>query len=122
MTATPEALAQGQLDAYNAKNIDTFMTFWAEDAAVYEHPDKLLAQGHAQIRERHVLRFQEPDLHGRLVKRMVMGNMVVDQEVVTRNFPEGRGTLEVIAIYEIVAEKIVKAWFRMGPKRLDDAR
>jgi hypothetical protein len=32
---------------------------------------------------------------------MVFGNMVVDQERVTRTFPEGPGQIDVIAIYEI---------------------
>ncbi|WP_243374807.1 nuclear transport factor 2 family protein [Microvirga solisilvae] len=94
----PCAIVQGQLDAYNARDIDVFMQFWAEDAQFISFPDNLLASGHPQIRERHVMRFQEPNLHGKLIKRMNVGNMVVDQEVVTRTFPEGTGTVDVIAL------------------------
>ncbi len=116
---TPESIIQSQLDAYNARDIDTFMSFWADDAQVFEHPSTLLADGAAAIRARHVLRFQEPNLFAKLIQRIVVGNNVVDQELVTRTFPEGTGTIEVIAIYELAGDKIAKAWFIMGPRTLD---
>ncbi|MFX7792940.1 nuclear transport factor 2 family protein, partial [Acinetobacter baumannii] len=84
------------LGAYNARDIEAFMAFWHDDAQVFAHPATLLAEGADAIRARHVARFQEPDLFGRLVSRMSVGTMVVDREVVTRNFPEGRGQVDVI--------------------------
>lgn len=121
--AIAEAVVQGQLDAYNAKDIEAFMAFWAADAQLYAHPATLLADGAAAIRARHVLRFQEPNLFGRLVQRMVVGNTVVDREVVSRTFPEGPGRVDVIAIYELAGERhapaISRAWFVMGPPMLD---
>jgi len=109
---------QSQLDAYNARDIDAFMTWWAEDCQYYEFPTRLLASSAAEIRTRHVERFQEPDLFGTLVKRIAVGNIVVDQEIVTRNFSEGPGEIDVIAIYEIEHGKIAKAWFKLGQPRL----
>ncbi|QUY50421.1 nuclear transport factor 2 family protein [Serratia plymuthica] len=119
-TIRPEDVVQQQLDAYNARDIDAFMAYWAEDAQYYEHPDTLLASGKAEIRERHIARFREPSLYGERVKRMVLGSMVIDQEVVTRNFPQGRGKMDVIAIYEVEQGKILKAWFKVGPCELDE--
>ncbi|AEF45295.1 nuclear transport factor 2 family protein [Serratia plymuthica] len=119
-TIRPEDVVQQQLDAYNARDIDAFMAYWAEDAQYYEHPDTLLASGKAEIRERHIARFKEPSLYGERVKRMALGSMVIDQEVVTRNFPQGRGKMDVIAIYEVEQGKIVKAWFKVGPCELDE--
>jgi putative hydrolase of HD superfamily len=116
---SPEALVQAQLDAYNNRDIAAFMAPWAEDAQYFAFPDTLLATGAAAIRERHVTRFQEPNLHGHLLHRMVVGTMVVDHERVTRSFPEGTGTIEVIAIYEVQNDRIAKAWFRMGQPVLD---
>ena len=116
---SPETIVQGQLDAYNARDINAFMQYWADDALYFEHPDKLLASGAAAIRERHISRFTEPNLHGSLVTRMVMGNKVIDMEKVTRTFPEGSGHIEVIAIYEVAGDRIAKAWFMMGPRTLD---
>ena len=115
----PEDVVQRQLDAYNAREIEAFMATWSEDAQYFEHPSKLLASGAAQIRERHVARFKELNLYGRLIKRMAVGNKVVDQERVTRTFPEGTGQIDVIAIYEVDGDKIAKAWFILGPRTLD---
>jgi hypothetical protein len=117
--AAPEAVVQMQLDAYNARDIEKFMAAWADDAQYFEHPSTLLASGSVQIRERHLARFKEPNLHGLLIKRMVAGNKVVDQERVTRTFPEGAGQIHVIAIYEVEGGRIAKAWFIMGPRTLD---
>src|SRR5438445_12350725 len=78
--ASPEEVVQRQLDAYNTRDIAAFTVVWAEDAQYFDHPSTRLANGSAEIRERHVLRFKEPNLYGSLVKRMVVGNMVVDQE------------------------------------------
>nr|WP_278992500.1 nuclear transport factor 2 family protein [Achromobacter ruhlandii] len=110
-------MVQRQLDAYNARDIDAFMSAWADDCLYYAFPDTLLASGSAQIRQRHVERFQEPDLHGRLVSRIVNGDMVVDQEVVTRNFADGPGEIDVVAIYEVRDGRIAKAWFKLGQPR-----
>ena len=87
---SPEDVVKKQLDAYNAKDLEAFMSVWAEDAQYFAHPSTLLARGAAAIRERHLVRFQEPDLHGELISRVVLGNTVVDHERVTRTFPEGR--------------------------------
>ncbi|MFT3996569.1 MAG: nuclear transport factor 2 family protein [Asticcacaulis sp.] len=111
---TPEAIVRGQLEAYNARDIDAFLSFWADDAEIYAHPDTLLAKGHDAIRERHLIRFQEPDLFARLISRTVIDNRVIDIESVTRNFPEGVGRIDVAGIYEIESETIKRAWFLTG--------
>jgi hypothetical protein len=118
-TANAESIVAKQLDAYNARDIDGFMAVWREDAQYFEHPDKLLASGAAEIRARHVARFKEPNLHGRLIGRFSVANLVVDREVVTRDFPEGRGRVDVIAIYEIAGDRIARAWFKQGVPVLD---
>lgn len=109
---------QAQLDAYNARDIEAFMPWWADDCEFYAFPSTLLASGVEQVRARHVERFKESNLQATLVQRIVVGNMVVDQEVVTRTFPEGSGEVDVVAIYLIESGKIAKAWYRMGTPRL----
>jgi GNAT superfamily N-acetyltransferase len=120
-TVDTELPVQKQLDAYNTRDIDAFMRWWSEDCQYYEFPNRLLARGTAEIRERHVARFKEPNLHGRLLKRITVANVVIDHETVTRNFPDGPGEVDVIAIYEVENGKIAKAWFKMGPPRLHPA-
>jgi N-acetylglutamate synthase-like GNAT family acetyltransferase len=117
-TAAIELPVQKQLDAYNARDIDSFMPWWSETCEYYEFPNRLLARGASEIRERHIARFKEPNLHGRLIKRIAAANLVVDQETVTRDFPDGPGEIDVVAIYEVENGKIAKAWFKMGTPRL----
>ncbi|MDB6067861.1 MAG: hypothetical protein JWR26_4069 [Pedosphaera sp.] len=118
-SSDPEAVVQRQLDAYNARDIEALTATYAEDIQLFEHPSKLLASGSAQVRERQAGRFQEPNLHALLVKRIVAGNVVIDHEKVTRTFPEGTGNIELVAIYEVQNGRIAKAWFIFGVKTLD---
>ncbi len=111
-------LIQRQLDAYNAKNIDALLATYATDAEQFTLHGELLARGHAQMRPRFLTRFAEPDLHARLLSRIVMGNIVTDHELITRNFPEGRGTVEMLCVYEVTNGLIQKASFAVGEKRL----
>jgi len=117
-SANISTVIQRQLDAYNAKDIDAFIACWADDCAYYLFPDQLLARGAAAVRERHLLRFKEANLHGKLVSRMAVGDLVIDQERVTRTFPEGPGEIDVIAMYQVVQGKIAQAWFKMGEPEL----
>lgn len=107
-----------QLEAYNARDIDAFMRWWADDCQYYAFPSTLLAGSAAEIRERHIERFKEPDLHGTLLTRIVVGNVVIDHETVTRTFPEGKGEVDVVCIYEVENGKIAKAWFKLSERRL----
>jgi hypothetical protein len=114
----PATVIQLQLSAYNTKDVEAWLATYAPDATQYELHGGVLAQGHAVLRERITARFQEPDLHARLLSRTVMGSVVVDYEEVTRNFPEGRGTQELLCVYELHNGLIQKASFAMGQKRL----
>jgi putative hydrolase of HD superfamily len=114
----PAAVVQAQLDAYNAKDIDALMATYAPDARQFALHGALLAEGHAAIRPRYIARFAEPDLHARLLSRTVLGNIVTDLEIVTRNFPEGLGTVEMLCIYEVRDGCIACASFATGATTL----
>jgi hypothetical protein len=115
-TVTPAALIQHQLDMYNAKDIDGWLACYATDAQQYTLHGELLASGYDQMHARISSRFTEPDLHARLLNRTVMGNLVVDLELITRNFPEGKGSIEMLCIYEVINGLIHKASFALGEK------
>jgi putative hydrolase of HD superfamily len=112
---------QRQLEAYNRRDIDSFMQWWANDCEYYAYPSTLLARGKQEIRDRHTERLREPDLFGQLLSRACVGNLVVDHETVRRTFPDGTGELDVICIYEIEEGRIAKAWFKVGEPRLHSA-
>jgi hypothetical protein len=97
------------------------MAIYAADAQLFEHPAKLLASGSATLRERFLSRFKEPNLYAQLLKRVVIENTVIDHERVTRTFPEGPGTVELVMIYEIQNGKISKAWVIAGAAKLGGA-
>ena len=118
---SPEAVVQRQLDAYNARDIDALIAIYAADAQMFEHPAKPLASGSATLRERFLARFKEPNLYAQLLKRVVMGNTVIDHERVTQTFPEGPGTVELVMIYQVENDKIAKAWVIAGAIKLDGA-
>ena len=119
MDPAPAAVVQRQLDAYNAKDLPALLAVYAADAELYEHPATLLAKGTTQLGERFALRFKEPNLHAELLNRIVLGDLVVDYEKVTRTFPEGPGWVEFVMIYEVRDGRIARAWTKVGPKVLD---
>lgn len=117
---TPAELIQRQLDAYNARDLDALLATYAPDAEQYALHGNLLARGHAEMRARFAERFAEPDLHALLIHRTVVGKVVADHELITRNFPEGRGTIEMLCLYELEDGLISKATLVTGAKRLAD--
>ena len=118
--ATALSVVQAQLDAYNAKDIEALLQTYAPNAQHFTLHGGLLAQGHEQLRPRFLARFAEPDLHAKLLSRIVVGNVVTDAEVITRNFPEGVGTLEMLCVYEVVDGRIQRASFAVGEKKLHE--
>ncbi|MBX3628151.1 MAG: nuclear transport factor 2 family protein [Rhizobacter sp.] len=116
--SSPEVVVQRQLDAYNAKDIEGWLATYASDAKQYEHPGKLLTSGHAEIRARTEPRFKEPSLHAKLIKRTVMGSVVIDHEDVSRDFTEGPGHIELVCIYVVERGLIQSASFVFGPQVL----
>jgi putative hydrolase of HD superfamily len=114
---SPADLIQRQLVAYNAKDVDGWLGTYAHDAEQFALHGERLAHGHAEMRARIHVRFSEPDLHAALISRIVMNNVVVDHELITRNFPDGIGTIEMLCVYEVVDGLIRKASFALGQAR-----
>ena len=115
---SPEVVVQRQLDAYNAKDLDAWLCTYAPDARQFELGGMQLTEGHAQIRARTAPRFSEPHLHAKLIRREVMGNIVIDHEDVTRTFPEGPGRVELVCVYVVERGLIQSASFAFGPQTL----
>lgn len=106
---TPEQLAQKQLDAYNARNIEAFLEPYSDSVEIYMFPGKLMSKGKEAMRKDYGAMFQQvPNLHCTLVNRIVEGNTVIDHESVTGFGPQ---PLKAIAIYTIQKGKISKVYF-----------
>lgn len=109
LPVTPELLAQQQLNAYNARNIDAFLEPYSDSVRIYAHPNELIMQGKEAMRKQYSGMFDRvKELHCKLVNRIVEGNTVIDQESVT-GF--GDKPLTAIAIYKIRNGKIAEVYF-----------
>jgi len=101
MTKEPTEIAQGQLDAYNRRDIDAFVDFFRDDIEVFNFPGNTPTLiGMDEFHKMYEKLFREnPSLHCELVGRFSLGTVVIDQERVTGIV--GKSELRVIAIYEI---------------------
>jgi imidazolonepropionase-like amidohydrolase len=106
----PADLAQRQLNAYNARDIDAFLEPYAEDVEIYEFPEKLRYKGKETMRKQYGGMFEQTkNLHCELVNRIVTGNTVIDHERVT--FGGDRNPVQAVAIYKIENGKIKRVYF-----------
>lgn len=104
----PELIVQKQLDAYNARDIEGFLATYASDIKLYNFPNTLRTDGVAAMRKGYGSYFEStPDLHAEIKNRIVIGNMVIDEEEVTAN----GNKFNAVAIYEIENGKISKVTF-----------
>lgn len=95
-----EKAAQGQLDAYNAHDIEAFLSWYSEDVKIYDlDTDTLRYEGKDEMRIRYSKTLQNEYLHCRLINRMVLNKTVIDQESVKVDETDSRK--EVIAIYDV---------------------
>lgn len=95
-------MVQGQLDAYNARDIDRFMACYTDDVVIEDADGNVTMQGQETMRAHYGAMFAKyPELHCNLVNRIRIGEHVIDEERVT-----GRGPAEVhaVAIYRLAAD------------------
>lgn len=105
---TPVQVVQEQLEAYNSRDIEAFLSFYSEDVKIYTFPNKLESDGKAAMREGYASFFKNAKVLNCTIKtRIVQKNIVIDEEWVKYNDTEFGG----IAIYEVENNKIVKVTF-----------
>lgn len=105
---TPEILAQKQLEAYNARDIDAFLEPYADDVEIYTFPNTLRTKGKDEMRKSYDTYFKKtPNLHCEIKNRIIQGNTVIDKEFITGVDKP----FEAIAIYQIENNKIKRVYF-----------
>lgn len=103
-------IAQAQLDAYNAQDLDAYCGFFTEDVVVADLNGAVTTEGLAAYRERYAGAFaQFPQNKAELLGRIVVGDTVIDHEKVIRG-PQGP-VFEVAAIYTFRGGKIARVDF-----------
>lgn len=95
------ALAEGQLHAYNNRDIDKFCTFFHTDVIVYVAGNpQPTCQGMEAFKKIYTSRFNDnPDLHCQLRNRIVLDNAILDEEWVT-GVHNALAPSHVVAIYQ----------------------
>jgi hypothetical protein len=108
-----EKIVDKQLAAYNAHDIETFLSCYSKDATTYIFPNKKMDEGHEALRKEYSEMFEAiPGLKAEVISRIVEGNFVIDKEKLT-GYPAPHKDLVVYAtaIYEIKDGLIKQVWF-----------
>ena len=107
---TPEMLAQQQLNAYNAHDLEAFLSPYADDVEIYSTNGKLQMKGKEEMRKQYTFITKMPHLYCRLINRIVSGNTVIDHEEIWTS--EKPVNLRYgAAIYVIEKGKISRVYF-----------
>lgn len=102
-------LAQRQLDAYNAHDLEAFLTCYAEDVVIRRlTTGEVMLTGREAMRQTYGALFEPKTVHASLVGRLVVGDVAVDQERVTGH---PRGIVHALAHYQVVGDHIAQVWF-----------
>lgn len=105
--SNPEQIVQANLDFYNRRDIDNFMTCFSNDIKVFNFSDnKLIIDGTEECRKFYQELFDaSPDLHSTILNRIVFDNKVIDHESIVGR-QGSKEALEIVVIYEVKNEKI----------------
>ena len=108
-TQTPEMLAQQQLNAYNAHDLDAFLAPYANDVEIYDLGSTTpFVKNKEEMRHTYQFLKNTPRLYCKLLDRIVQGNTVIDHEEV---WGFGHKPVYGVAIYKIEHGKIRKVFF-----------
>ena len=107
---TPEAVVQAQLDAYNAQNLDQFLATYSDHVVIADVGGVVTGVGKAALRQRYADMFKaNPKNHADVAHRIVIGNKVIDHELVKR---DGMTVaFEALAIYTVTDGQIARVDF-----------
>ena len=95
------APVEKQLEAYNARDLEKFLSCYSDDCVAEDGEGNVLMQGQDALRARYAALFENsPNLHCRLMNRIAVGPYVLDEERVTGS----NGSEEerhVVAVYRV---------------------
>ena len=104
-----EQIVQRNLEAYNNRDLEKFMSWFSEDIELYSFSEmKLVASGKPAIEKLYKELFEaSPNLHSTILKRIVFDNKVIDHESIVGR-KGSKEVLEIVMIYEVKDGKIFK--------------
>jgi uncharacterized protein (TIGR02246 family) len=106
---TPETLVQRSTDAYNAHDAAAFAAVYASDLQLLDFGGDLYLFGRDALQERYAQLFASaPAIAVEIRKRIVVGNVVIDEEYITGT-ASGRPA-HLAVMYEIAGDLIKRVW------------
>lgn len=95
---SPEEIFKDHDKYYNARSLDGLMTLYSNDIEVYNYPNKKISSGKQDFLNRYTTLFEKAtDLEYQIVNQIVVGNKVINDEIVEI----GSASFRRIAIYEL---------------------
>jgi len=106
---TPEEVVQKQLETYNNRDINGFMSVIDQNVTIHDFATgEITLGGYENCKKVYAALFEEsPQLHSKKLTRTVFDNKVIDHEYITGR----KGSdipIELVLIYEVNNEKITK--------------
>jgi hypothetical protein len=105
---TPGKIVQDNLEQYNARNLEGFMSFFTDSITLYSYGKaEPIAKGKQAVQALYAQLFEaSPNLHSTILHRSIIGNKVIDHESIIGR----KGSpvpVELVMIYEIKDQKII---------------
>jgi len=101
----PEAteVVDRQFAAFQARDTDAFLTFYAKDARIRQFDGTVIAEGTDGLRAMYGPAFQDsPQLSARILNRITHGAYVVDEESATGvNTPGWPSEIHAVVVYQV---------------------
>ena len=106
---TPADVVQENLDFYNQRNIEGFMSSFSDTIGLYLFGQtEPVVMGKEAVRKLYKELFDDsPKLHSTILHRTIIGNKVIDHESI-RGRKGINKAVKLVMIYEVSGDKIVR--------------
>lgn len=107
---TPREIVQEQLDAYNDRDIERFISVFSDDIELWTLGDTIPSvKGLFSVQKVYGELFKSnKDLHSEVLNRTVIGNKVIDYEKI-KGLKKDGGIYYLVMVYEVKEGKIFRA-------------
>ncbi len=110
------AIAEAMIAAYNAQDVDTYVSYMTDDACEANYRGAVVREGREGTRSGLAAAFAKwPQNHAEIREKQAVGNYVLFREYVTRG-PASDGSelvepFEVVAVYTFEGDKCARVEF-----------
>jgi len=107
---SPTDVIDGQVDAYRDRDLDRFLSFYADDAKILDPAGRPIMVGLAELRKQYGESFRaNPTLRVEIANRITVGDFVIDEEhLAGLGDPTAPDSLTAVAIYQVTDGKITQ--------------